>query len=131
MYETQAQLCDAYLASGQAPEARVIAEDLVAREPWEQAHIERFRRALLMLRIGDPDTVIAERLSGQVPFVATDRFAEEVDQAGEIEASDRPGGPGASENEATPAPVRPSEDSEATPTLTQVREATQEVDMAA
>lgn len=74
MYDTQAQLADAYLAVSQAAEARVIAEDLVAREPWEAAHIERFRRALVMLRVPEPDAVIAERLSGQVPFVATDHF---------------------------------------------------------
>ncbi len=76
MYETQAQLTDAYLAASQAAEARVIAEDLVAREPWEPAHIERFRRALVMLRVPEPDSVIAERLSGQTPFVATDHFWE-------------------------------------------------------
>jgi tetratricopeptide (TPR) repeat protein len=74
MYETQAQLADAYLEAGQAAEARVIAEDLVAREPWEHAHIERFRRALVMLDVPDPDTLIADRLSGQGPFVATDPF---------------------------------------------------------
>ena len=51
MYQTQAHLTDAYLATGQAAEARVIAEDLVAREPWEAAHIERFRRALVLLRV--------------------------------------------------------------------------------
>ena len=50
MYDAQTQLADAYLAAGKAAEARVIAEDLVAREPWEGAHIERFRRALVMLR---------------------------------------------------------------------------------
>jgi len=76
MYETQAQLTDAYLSVGQAVEARVIAEDLVAREPWEATHIERFRRALVMLRVSEPDTVIAERLSGQTPFVATDHFSD-------------------------------------------------------
>jgi tetratricopeptide (TPR) repeat protein len=76
MYETQAQLTDAYLARGQAAEARVIAEDLVAREPWERNHIERFRRALVMLKVSDPDTLIAERLSGQAPFMATDHFVE-------------------------------------------------------
>ncbi len=75
MYDAQAQLTDAYLAGGQAAEARVIAEDLVAREPWEADHIERFRRALVMLRVSEPDTVIAERLSGQTPFVATDHFS--------------------------------------------------------
>jgi tetratricopeptide (TPR) repeat protein len=78
MYETQAQLTDAYLAASQAAEARVIAEDLVAREPWEAAHIERFRKALVMLRVSEPDSVIAERLSGQTPFMATDHFTEPV-----------------------------------------------------
>ena len=74
MYETQAQLADAYLERGQGAEARVIAEDLVAREPWEHAHIDRFRRALVMLDVPDPDALIADRLSGQGPFVATDPF---------------------------------------------------------
>jgi tetratricopeptide (TPR) repeat protein len=36
MFETQAHLADAYLGAGQAAEARVLAEDLVAREPWER-----------------------------------------------------------------------------------------------
>ena len=76
MYEAQAQLTDAYLSSGQAAEARVIAEDLVAREPWERVHIERFRRALVMLKVPEPDTHIAERLSGQAPFTATDPFVD-------------------------------------------------------
>jgi tetratricopeptide (TPR) repeat protein len=76
MHDAQAHLADAYLGAGQATEARVIAEDLVAREPWERAHIERFRRALLMLKISDPDSVIAARLSGDVPFIARDVFAE-------------------------------------------------------
>jgi tetratricopeptide (TPR) repeat protein len=74
MYEAQAVLADAYLEAGQGAEARVIAEDLVAREPWEHAHIDRFRRALVMLGVTDPDTLIADRLSGQGPFVATDPF---------------------------------------------------------
>ena len=76
MNEAQAQLADAYLGAGQAAEARVIAEDLVAREPWERAHIDRFRRALVILKVPDPDMLIAERLSGQAPFTATDLFAE-------------------------------------------------------
>lgn len=75
MYDAQAQLCDAYLAGGQAAEARVIAEDLVAREPWERGHIDRFRQALVMQKVSDPDGIIAERLSGQSPFLATDHFA--------------------------------------------------------
>jgi tetratricopeptide (TPR) repeat protein len=76
MYQTQAQLADAYLAAGHASEARVIAEDLVAREPWERAHIDRFRKALVLLNVSDPDTLIAERLSGQGPFMAKDHFAD-------------------------------------------------------
>jgi tetratricopeptide (TPR) repeat protein len=80
MYEAQVLLTDAYLESGQAAEARVIAEDLVAREPWESAHIDRFRQALVMLRVSDPDTEIAERLSGQSPFMATDPFVDLSDE---------------------------------------------------
>jgi tetratricopeptide (TPR) repeat protein len=76
MYETQAQLTDAYLAGSHGAEARAIAEDLVAREPWEGAHIERFRRALVMLKVSEPDSVIADRLSGQTPFLATDHFSD-------------------------------------------------------
>jgi len=72
MYSAQAQLADAYIAIGSVAEARFIAEDLVAREPWERANIERFRRTLEMLGVPDPDGVIAERLSGQTPFTSTD-----------------------------------------------------------
>jgi tetratricopeptide (TPR) repeat protein len=72
MYTAQAQLADAYLEHGQASEARVIAEDLFAREPWEPANIERFRKALTMAGEPDPDSVIADRLSGDSPFTSTD-----------------------------------------------------------
>jgi tetratricopeptide (TPR) repeat protein len=72
MYAAQAQLADAYIAAGMGAEARFIAEDLVAREPWERANIERFRRALVLLGEQDPDGVIVERLSGQTPFMSTD-----------------------------------------------------------
>ena len=74
MYEAQAQLADAYLEVGRGLEARIISEDLVAREPWNRANIERFRRALVMLGEGDPDAIIAERLSGDSPFLATDKL---------------------------------------------------------
>ena len=92
MYEAQAQLTDAYLAANQAAEARVIAEDLVAREPWEPAHIDRFRRALVMLRVPEPDTLIAERLSGQTPFMAHDPFFDGPDpaRAAAAESEDAP-----------------------------------------
>jgi tetratricopeptide (TPR) repeat protein len=72
MYSAQAQLADAYLIVGAGTEARVIAEDLVAREPWDRANIERFRRALALLGETDIDAVIAERLSGSSPFTSTD-----------------------------------------------------------
>ena len=72
MYTAQAQLADAYLEAGRANEARVIAEDLVAREPWQSVNIERFRRALVLLGDPDPDGVIADRLSGDSPFTSSD-----------------------------------------------------------
>jgi tetratricopeptide (TPR) repeat protein len=72
MYQAQAQLADAYIAAGQATEARFIAEDLVAREPWERANIERFRKALELSGEPDPDGLIASRLSGESPFTSTD-----------------------------------------------------------
>jgi tetratricopeptide (TPR) repeat protein len=77
MLAAQAQLADAYLTAGRAAEARVIAEDLVAREPWERVNIERFRRALVMLGESDPDALIADRLSGDAPFTSTDLALDE------------------------------------------------------
>jgi tetratricopeptide (TPR) repeat protein len=71
MHTAQVQLADAYLEVGRAAEARVIAEDLVAREPWVRANIDRFRRALSMLGVENADDVIAERLSGDSPFLST------------------------------------------------------------
>ena len=72
MYSAQAHLADAYITAGQAAEARFIAEDLVAREPWDRANVERFRRALELSGEPDPDGIIAERLSGESPFMSTD-----------------------------------------------------------
>jgi tetratricopeptide (TPR) repeat protein len=95
MFEAQAQLADAYLQAGQGTEARLIAEDLVAREPWERSHIDRFRRSLFLLNVPDPDAVIAERLSGQSPFMATDPFSQNLttsDDAAGPEAAPVPAG---------------------------------------
>jgi tetratricopeptide (TPR) repeat protein len=72
MHSAQAQLADAYLTVGAGLEARVIAEDLVAREPWDRSNIERFRRALALLGETNIDSIIADRLSGQTPFTSTD-----------------------------------------------------------
>jgi tetratricopeptide (TPR) repeat protein len=91
MYEAQAALAEAYLEAGRAMEARIISEDLVAREPWNRANIERFRRALVMLGETDPDGIIAERLSGESPFLATDK----MDLNEGVFFDDEPGAPGA------------------------------------
>jgi tetratricopeptide (TPR) repeat protein len=74
MYEAQAALAEAYLDAGRGMEARIISEDLVAREPWNRVNIDRFRRALVMLGEGDPDAIISERLSGESPFLATEKM---------------------------------------------------------
>lgn len=74
MYEAQAQLADAYLNVGRGLEARIISEDLVAREPWNRANLDRFRRALVMLGEANPDAIIADRLSGDSPFLATEKL---------------------------------------------------------
>jgi tetratricopeptide (TPR) repeat protein len=92
MYEAQAQLADAYLAAERPDEARVIAEDLVTREPWEATHIDRLRRALEMLDVSDIDAAIAALVSAAAP----DPF-ESLD--------DRPTEPRPS---ATPAPAPPA-----------------------
>jgi tetratricopeptide (TPR) repeat protein len=87
MYSAQAHLADAYIAAGSASEALVIAEDLVAREPWDRANVERFRRALALMGEGDPDAIIAERLSGQSPFTSTDLSLSELPAFDEAAAS--------------------------------------------
>jgi tetratricopeptide (TPR) repeat protein len=79
MYSAQAQLADAYIAAGSANEARFIAEDLVAREPWDRANVERFRKALELMGEPDPDAVIAQRLSGESPFMSTELLMPEPD----------------------------------------------------
>jgi tetratricopeptide (TPR) repeat protein len=107
MYETQAELADAYLATGQPAEARLIAEDLVAREPWEQAHIERFRRALIMLKVSDPDSLIAVRLSGQEPFTAKDMFAPAVESSPPPVSVEEPALSSAAEPAPAPVTVEP------------------------
>ena len=86
MYSAQAQLADAYIEAGAATEARFIAEDLVAREPWDKANIERFRRALVLLGEPDPDGLIAMRLSGESPFTSTDIYSSDFRVEEEVPA---------------------------------------------
>jgi tetratricopeptide (TPR) repeat protein len=109
MYSAQGQLADAYIAAGLAEEARFIAEDLVAREPWERANIERFRRTLVLIGEPDPDALIAERLSGQTPFTSTDLSlgSDELppfDTSAAVPAALPP--PAAPPEHAAPAPAR-------------------------
>src|SRR4029077_14787915 len=104
MYSAQAQLASAYLVIGAGTEARVIAEDLVAREPWDRSNIERFRRALTLLGEPDVDAIIADRLSGQSPFLSTD-----FSWAGDPEpAPTRPASDPVAPPEAEPSPPRSS-----------------------
>jgi tetratricopeptide (TPR) repeat protein len=95
MYTAQAQLADAYLLADRPNEARVIAEDLVAREPWERANIERFRRALIALGEPDPDSVIADRLSGDSPFMSIDLGFDLNEIPGADESLEAPAAPSA------------------------------------
>jgi tetratricopeptide (TPR) repeat protein len=72
LYAAQSQLAEAYLATGAPAEARVIAEDLMGREPSEPSHVEQFRRALVLLGEEDPDRIIAERLSAPPEYASAD-----------------------------------------------------------
>lgn len=100
MYAAETRLADAYLANGCAAEARVVAEDLMARESDEPLHVEQLRQALIMLGESDPDAVIAERrgesmdeagmasmdepeaslISPAVPITSLPHAAESVDE---------------------------------------------------
>ena len=103
MYSAQAHLADAYLAGGLAAEARFIAEDLVAREPWDRSNLERFRRALELLGEPDPEALIAERLSGQSPFMTTDLFLESHEFPGAAPGAEQAAGSPVLPPDAAPA----------------------------
>src|SRR6185503_10708125 len=103
------------IASGQAAEARFIAEDLVAREPWDRSNLERFRRALELLGEPDPEALIAERLSGQSPFMTTDLFLE----SNEFPSSTASGGSAAVDSPAAPPPSMPEAEPPSMPAPTQ------------
>jgi tetratricopeptide (TPR) repeat protein len=108
MYEAQAQLADAYLDVGRGLEARIISEDLVAREPWNRANLERFRRALVMLGEQDPDAIIADRLSGESPFLATDKL--DLNEGFDARGEDKPGSGVESAAPAPDATATPADD---------------------
>lgn len=118
MYSAQAQLADAYIAGGQAAEARFIAEDLVAREPWDRSNLERFRRALELLGEPDPEALIAERLSGQSPFMTTDLFLD----SHEFSSIVPPDAPKAADSPAPQAPMARPPAAPAPPPVSPVNE---------
>ena len=103
MYEAQAALADGYLEQNRAMEARIISEDLVAREPWNKVNIDRFRRALVMMGESDPDAIISERLSGESPFLATEKM--DLNEGASFETPAPPAPPPAA-TVAPPAPPR-------------------------
>jgi tetratricopeptide (TPR) repeat protein len=59
LVSVQTALVDAYLAAGHAQEARVVAEDLLARDPDDERHRERLRRVLVQCGDPDPDGTLA------------------------------------------------------------------------
>jgi tetratricopeptide (TPR) repeat protein len=112
MREAQASLADAYLETGHADEARVIAEDLLASEPGCEAHLQRLRRALEMLGVDDVDHAIAELTTAG--FGEAFVFEEiEVDLSNAVEP---PGG----ESESEPLVLDPSSSDTAAPDLEDV-----------
>ena len=56
----QTQLADAYLDTGQGAEARVIAEDLLERDPDCEAHAQRVRRAMELLGAPDAERTVVD-----------------------------------------------------------------------
>jgi tetratricopeptide (TPR) repeat protein len=84
----QEELAEAYLATNEADKARVIAEDLLLRNPRSVTHRDRLRRVLDTLGEDDPDAIIAERLG----FVQDDDedAVDESDADAELEADAEP-----------------------------------------
>jgi tetratricopeptide (TPR) repeat protein len=92
----QGQLADAYLDEGQPAEARVIAEDLLTREPEVQQHIDRLRRALVALGVDNPDEVVARQLD-TIPI-----FGESLDFTMVDDVTEAPAREPVPESPATP-----------------------------
>jgi tetratricopeptide (TPR) repeat protein len=64
-FEAQSRLADAYLLAGQTAEARLIAEDLVARDPADAEQTARLRRALDMQGVDGVEGKLAGRLASR------------------------------------------------------------------
>jgi tetratricopeptide (TPR) repeat protein len=106
--KVQEQLADAYLAAGQAAEARFIAEDLVSREPSEQANIDRLRRALDLLGEPNPDAIIADRIGGPSPLTADLDAAELTSPEFTTRAIETPPAPAPPVADPSPEPAAPA-----------------------
>jgi tetratricopeptide (TPR) repeat protein len=88
--ETQERLAEAYLESGQGPEAQAIAESLLARASDSHVHAARLRRALELVGVDDPDEAlrsVCERLRGTSAPADTPPDADMVLVTEEIESS--------------------------------------------
>jgi tetratricopeptide (TPR) repeat protein len=72
MVTAQEQLVDAYLFAGSGAEARIIAEDLVVRAPWEAANVERLLRALVLCGEPEPEETIANLLCADSSLMVED-----------------------------------------------------------
>lgn len=83
IYEAQAALADAYLLVGQAAEARVIAEDLVARDARDTENVDRLRRALTLLGVPDVEAELAAQLQPdpELPSVSASSDPPTVEEA--------------------------------------------------
>ena len=72
IFEAQALLADAYLATGAAEQAKYVADDLVTRQPDEPAHRARLRAALAAMGEADPDAALAAWVAGSAEFTLDD-----------------------------------------------------------
>jgi tetratricopeptide (TPR) repeat protein len=91
--DAQARLAEAYLASGRAAEARVIAEDLLSRFPADPQHENQLRRVLVALGEKHVDALIAERLNtGNV--LGFEEIPPGLDEASRIDGAPAPAGEG-------------------------------------
>ena len=79
--EAQVQLADAYLQAGRGADARVISEDILDRDPLNEAHARRLVLALELLGVADARHVVEARvrsLSGTFTEDLSGAFTEDL-----------------------------------------------------
>ena len=83
MREAQALLADAYLAGGAAAQARLVVDELLAKDPQSPAHLERLHRALQMLGAGtvERDPTDDSRITLEVDLSEVPSFAPALPSA--------------------------------------------------